>query len=104
MPVAGLSCRDLIDEFGVLSLHMQLSRKVAEETESCSRRGRNTQILMIVGISLILQKQIGMLSRKKSWNERGGTGSEGRASLCTGMHGGKGYQMGQSIRLMESPK
>lgn len=72
---------------------MQLSRKVAEETESCSRRGRNTQILMIVGISLILQKdnlekRIGMLSRKKSWNERGGTGSEGRASLCTGMHGG----------------
>lgn len=58
---------------------MWLGREVAEWAESCSRRGRDTQILTSVGNSLILRKSgnVFTVEEKNWWNGRGGTGSEG---------------------------
>lgn len=70
---------------------MWLDREVAEWTESCSRRGRDTQIPMSVGNSLILRKLVvfSPSRRKIDGMGEGELGLRDGTLLCTaGMHGG----------------
>lgn len=79
---------------------MWLGREVAEWTESCSRRGRDTQILTSAENLVMFSPS----RRKIGGMGEGELGLRDGTLLCTaGMHGGMmGYQMGQSIKLISS--